>query len=128
LCERDIVLPDRDGVIIKFGHELDKVVIPVDKICQYVLDCPGCGPSGYCPEYNMSFEGMPQPFGLAVYDSKGKLIAENVKNTTSKTVQFKAEKRVHYYLVVTPTKQSKVGVEYQLPLKISAEMIPRSIQ
>jgi len=54
-----------------------------------------------------------------IYDNKGKLIVENVKNTTSKTVQFKADKRLDYYLVVTPTKQSKVDVKYQLPLKIN---------
>jgi Zn-dependent metalloprotease len=128
LCERDIVLPYREGLVIEFGHELDRVVVPVDKICQYVLDCPGCGPSGYCPGYNMSFEGMPQPFGISVYDSKGKLIVENLKNTTSKTVKFKADEQLDYYLVVTPTKQSKVDVKYQLSVKINAERTPRSIK
>lgn len=119
LCDRDIVLPYRDGLVIEFGHELDKVVIPVDKICQYVLDCPGCEPSGYCPGYNMLFEGMPQPFGLAVYDSKGRIIVENIKNSTTKTIQFDAVNGLEYYLVVTPTKQSKINEKYQLPLKIN---------
>jgi hypothetical protein len=127
LCERDVVFPHREGLLIEFGHELDKVVVPVDKICQYVLDCPGCSPSGYCPGYNMFFEGMPQNFGLAVYDSKGKLIVENSRNTTSKTLKFKADKQLEYYLVVTPTKQSKIDMKYQLPLKINAESTLRPI-
>jgi len=128
LCERDIVFPDRDGLIIEFNNALDNVIIPVDKICQYVLDCPGCSPSGYCPGYNMLFEGMPQPFGLAVYDSKGKLVVKNVEETDSKALQFKADKRLDYYLVVTPSKQSKVDMKYKLPLKIKTGRMSRAIQ
>jgi len=125
LCTRDIVLPDKEGLIIEFSHELDKVIIPIDKICQYVLNCPGCGPSGYCPEYIMFFEGMPQPFELAVFESSGNMIVENVKEITSKTIQFTANKRLQYYLVVTPTKQTKFNVKYKLPLKIKANRMLR---
>jgi len=128
LCDRDIVLVYREGLVIEFKHELDKVVIPVDKICQYVLDCPGCEPTGYCPEYRMLFEGMPQQFGLAVYDSKGEIIVENITSSTTKTVRFDTVKGLEYYLVVTPTKQSKIDEKYKLPLKINAKRMPRIIQ
>lgn len=128
LCNRDIVLPYKEGLVIEFKHELDKVVIPVDKVCQYVLDCPGCGPLGYCARYNMLFEKMPQPFGLAVYDSNGRMIVENIKNSTTKAVQFDVVKGMEYYLVVTPTKQSKMDEKYQLPLKINAGRMPSTIK
>lgn len=128
LCDRDIVLPYRDGLVIKFGHELDRVVIPVDKICQYVLDCPGCGSSKYCPEYNIQFKEMAQPFGLAVYDSKGNVIVKNILNHTTKIIQFDTVKELEYFLVITPTKQSKIHEKYQLPLKINTIKRPRTIQ
>lgn len=44
-CESQVVIPGKTGPTIQFRDKLrDQGVIQVDKICQYVIDCPGCGP------------------------------------------------------------------------------------
>ncbi len=125
LCEADIVFPYEDGLIVEFVDDMDIVTVPVEEICKYVLECPGCEPSGFCPGYNINFVGLPQPFGFAVYDNRGRKVAENLKNTLNKTLEFKADKRLKYFLVVSPAKESKLDVQYRLPMKISAQGIPR---
>jgi hypothetical protein len=127
LCDREIVLAHREGLIIEFKHELDKVVIPIDKICKYVLDCPGCEATGYCPEYQILFEEMPQQFDLTVYDSNGEIIVENLKRSTTKILKFEADKELKYFLVVSPGRRSKINEKYLLPMEINTGRPSREI-
>jgi hypothetical protein len=118
-CECQIVVPGRDLIRFKFRHGLDNIVIPIEKICLYVLNCPGCAPSGLYPGYDFHFDNMPEAFGIEVFNSKGQRIVSDVRNVRTKTVKFKARRQERYFLVITPGKETKIGAEYNLPLAVS---------
>lgn len=120
LCHRHVVIPFDEGLIIEFLDELDRVVVPVDRICRYVLDCPGCGPAGYCPGYDMMFEDMTADFGLTVYDSHGEVVAEDLSRSTTKRLKFETEKKTEYFLVVSPPRGCKIGEQYRLGMEVKA--------
>ena len=65
---------------------------------------------------------------LAPSLSKGDIIVENVEDATTKTIQFEAFVGREYFLAVTPARQTRINVKYQLPLKISTERMQGSIQ
>lgn len=118
LCERQIVIPVEDGIRIKFFGEEKRVVVPVDGICRYVLNCPGCEFSALCPGYNISFTDMPQPFGVEIYTASGVLVASDMTGSTAKAIEFEANRGEELFLVLSPTRETKAGVEYSVHLKV----------
>lgn len=128
LCMDTVVFPYDKGLEFEFRDKLDNVLVPINKICQYVLNCPGCDGSSYCAGYNLVFEGMPQPFGLSVVDSNGKVVVENIKDSTTKRLSFTTARGLQYYLVITPAKGSEVGTRYQLPMSIDTRRVLRVIK
>lgn len=50
-------------------------VVEVDRICWYVLNCPGCGREGLCPGWEISFEGL-DGVEIAVHEREsGRVVA-----------------------------------------------------
>jgi hypothetical protein len=122
LCEPYIVLPGKLGPIIEFRHELDKVVIPLDKICLYVLDCPGCHDVGLCPGYDLMFTEMPDNFGLEIFDSKGTSIIREMNGKRSKRLKLRTREDETYFIVISPGSKTAIGKKYEIPLKVG--MLP----
>ena len=54
--------------------------VPLPELCKYVLNCPGCkdvGDNGLCPNWKMSFGGLPQGAKIIVSDEKGNVINQS---------------------------------------------------
>ena len=118
LCETRIILLERDHLVIEFRHEMDKFVIPVDDICRYVVDCPGCGPMGLCPGYKIFFDDLPDAFGIEIFNSKGKILVKDLSDMRSKRIEFRTIKDEKYFLVITPNKSTKIESMYRIPIKV----------
>jgi len=116
LCHRDYIVPIEDGIIFEFEEVMDHVVIPLDRICRYVIDCPGCGPNGLCLGYDLEFREMPEAFGLTIYDNQGRIVAQDAGKERFKHLKFDTRRGATYFLVITPTKQTKMKVKYKLPI------------
>ncbi|UCF05900.1 MAG: hypothetical protein JSV33_02360 [bacterium] len=116
LCEPYVVLHEEELLKFKFRHELDRVIIPVEKICQYVIDCPGCGPRGLCAGYEFYFKNMEEPFGIEVFNSQGKSVVSNMRDIRDKKIAFRTSRDERYFLVIYPGKNTKVDIEYELPI------------
>ena len=51
--------------------------VPVDEICKYVLDCPGCEgvrPGAYCPGWRMNMKNLPRDARVMVFDEAGRIV------------------------------------------------------
>lgn len=119
LCRPYEVLPGRNALKVKFRHELDRIVVPVSDICLYVINCPGCAAGALCADFAMRFTGMPDAFGMAVYDADGREIVKDVTDRRSKTIRFKPDGKERYFLVLHPGKRTKPGVDYTVPVAVS---------
>lgn len=53
-----------------------RVPVPVNDICKYVIDCPGCervGPNSYCPGWQVDIKGLPRDARVTVFDEVGRV-------------------------------------------------------
>lgn len=119
LCEPKIVVRGIEGPIIKFRHKLDTQIIQLDKICWYVLNCPGCSQRGYCPGFDISLTNMPDSFAIEVYDSSGKELFRDLSNSRNKSFNLKLDKDKSYFMLVKPGMRTRIGKQYEIPMKIN---------
>ena len=83
-------------------------VVPLDPICTQVLNCPGCGPEGLCPNWEISLADVDM-FVITLVDSRtGKIVAkaERLRDGTQ-VVRFtpsfnKGKPGSGYFLSFTP--------------------------
>ncbi len=115
LCQPRIIIPEKDIIEVEFLHEFDQIVLPLDKICQYVLDCPGCGPDQLCPGYEFAFQEMPFESLVEVYNSNGEPVVKDPGMMRSKKIEFRTQQNQKYFLVISPKKQLKKGSKFRIP-------------
>jgi len=118
LCEPVTLIPDKDGLRIRFRRETDRMIVPVERICQFVLHCPVCGSDGLCTEYKLRFSGMPDAFGIEIWNSKGVAVARDLGRARTKRAEFRTEPGLSYFLVIRPGEDTKTDVEYRLPIAL----------
>ena len=119
LCQPYETLPERNAIKVKFRNELDRIVVPLNDICLYVINCPGCAAGALCADFALRFTGMPDAFGMAIYDADGREVVRDDTDKKSKTIRFKREGKERYFLVLSPGKRTKVGADYTVPMTVS---------
>ena len=68
----------------------------VPKICQYVIDCPGCSTGGLC-QFGAEI-GFAEAVALEVRDPRGRIVASSPRGTTHQ-LRFRYDPAVAYRLV-----------------------------
>jgi hypothetical protein len=62
-----------------------RLVVPVTDICQRVVNCPGCGPDGRCPqEYSFEVTGVDRGWGIRLVDERGQAVPGTVRRIGSR--------------------------------------------
>ena len=115
LCFPRLLLPEKDIIEVDVIQASDRIVLPVDKICQYVLDCPECGPDGLCPGYKFTFPEMPFESDVEVYNSNGEMVVQDPSRMRSKKIEFRTQPNQQYFLVISPKRELKMGSKYRIP-------------
>lgn len=90
---------DQERWIIDSG-----AIVPINEICKYVIDCPGCEGSGwsYCPGLRMKIENLPRDANLVVFNQDSKILLTNTTNLPSRTLQIKQQRPGdQQYLLIT---------------------------
>lgn len=106
LAGRCVPLVDLEDLIL--AEDLIGVA-ELDRICWYVLDCPGCGREGLCPGWEISFEGL-DGVEIAVHEREsGRVVAraeriEEGVQLLSFTPKAGRVPGAGYLLSFTPTK------------------------
>lgn len=117
LCPPPRIVPDKLGPKIKFRSKDECIIIQVDKICQYVIDCPNCTEK-YCAGYDIQMQGMPDGFKIEVYDSAAKQIYKNHSTSKNKGFKLLTKPEKDYFIVIYPGEKTALGKEYLLPMRI----------
>jgi subtilisin family serine protease len=65
--------------------------VPVDPICRYVVDCPGCagGGRGYCPGWDIALTGLPRDVRVDVFNDRGEVVFENREKAGDRTLRIR---------------------------------------
>ncbi len=90
---------DQERWIIDSG-----AIVPINEICKYVIDCPGCEGSGwsYCPGLRMKIENLPRDANIVVFNQDSKILLTNTTNLPSRTLQIKEQRPGDkQYLLIT---------------------------
>ena len=116
ICETEVVFPPIEGVGGKFTIDPHQTV-PIDEICKYVLNCPGCGGggAGYCPGWRLEINSLPPEAVVTVFNHAGQIIAEDKTPGASRMIalkQVQAGDRF-FFVLTTPT-----GKPYGKPLAL----------
>lgn len=91
-------------------HDLERPwALELDRICHYVLNCPGCGPFGLCAPFGWTFDGEGiEHLQVLLHDRlTGKVLAKGKANDKGgQTVWFTPEKGElgRYFFSFVPTK------------------------
>ena len=97
---------------------------PIDEICKYVIDCPGCGGSSweYCPGWDMRVGGLPEDVKVSIINEYGSIVFEDTSNRTSR--QLKIEKGLpgqRYYILFTDNEGNPYKESMRLTINSKAE-------
>ncbi len=96
---------------------------PIDEICKYVIDCPGCeGPGwSYCPGWRMTIDNLPRNANVVVFNQNGQILLTNTTNLPSRTLQIKQQRPgdQQFLLITDPT-----GKPYPEKLKLRIGIKP----
>jgi len=98
-----------------------RVPIPVDEICKYVINCPGCeGPGwAYCPGWMFDFRGMPKDVVITVINDRGEVVVEDREGGASRSLVLKGHfPGDQHFLLFTDAK----GNPYPRKLKVKMDI------
>lgn len=96
-------------------------LIPIDEICKYVIDCPGCDGPGwsYCPGWTMNLHQLPQDAVVSLINQNGKILVEDKTDATSRILQLKRQRPgEQYFLLITDSKGNSYPKNLWLELKL----------
>ena len=101
-------------------------VVPIDKICQYVLDCPGCGGRGweYCPGWNIQIDLLPKDAIVMLYNHEGEIILIDDNPGPARRIEF--EKPIpgeQYFILITDSNKQPYKRDLNLNISIDG-MLP----
>jgi len=117
LCTPPRIVPGKLGPKIKFRSKDEFIIIQVNKICQYVIDCPNCTEK-YCAGYDIQMQGMPDGFKIEVYDSNAKQLFKNHSTSKNKGFKLKTNPQDDYFMIIRPGEKTVVDKEYLIPIAV----------
>lgn len=121
ICDLKPLSVQPGAIPVKFVNSHDRIVIPLDRICLFLLDCELCG-SGICPELDLRLESMPAAFSLEIFNMEGRRVFSDRSNRRTKRVRLSAEPGHEYVLVIGPGRGVRMGRGYSIPITTASPL------
>lgn len=89
--------------------------VPVDDICRYVINCPGCGAirsDRFCPNWQMRFDNIPRDARITVFDDNGEIRSRLKPGETTVDIEQRKVGTEQFIAITNPN-----GKPYDHPLK-----------
>jgi subtilisin family serine protease len=119
VCAIKFALPTSGGRSeVRFGSSKDKTITPLTKVCSLFPDCPPCNTELRCPDYAVDILSSSTTLSMEIYSSEGKLVTRDASNKLTKRLSFDAQPGLDYFLVFSPGKDTKLGQNYDVTLRI----------
>lgn len=119
LCEPRIAFPAPGRIRVGFDDPRQKIALPLDRICQYAINCPGCGSNTLCPGYELQVEGVTSPLRVEVYSTNGRLMGRDASAKRDKRLALQARPGEKYFIVFSPLPGTRQGTELEVSLRLN---------
>ncbi len=119
LCEPRIAFPAPGRIRIGFDDPRQKIALPLDRICQYAVNCPGCGSNTLCPGYELQVESATAPLRVEVYSAKGRLMRRDASTKRDKRLAFQSRPGEQYFIVFSPLPGTPPRTELEVGLRLN---------
>jgi subtilisin family serine protease len=101
--------------------------LPINKICQYVVNCPGCRGAGwsYCPGFDVVIDQLPKDAVVTMFDDRGEVVLTDSTAAGARTLRLERRNPgAGYFLAFT----NKAGDPYgkMLKLRLNLKSLGRS--
>jgi subtilisin family serine protease len=106
LCRPIPIEPVRGGFAVVFRGLDDRVVLPLDRICQYAIDCPGCGPSGRCAGM-IQLQGLPTGVRAEIRDAQGRRLGSGLSQIKGALAKLPDDREL--FLVLAPGRDTPIN-------------------
>jgi len=122
VCE-PIELPDRPPVGGPWIID-PRVPTPIDEICKYVLDCPGCEGRGWalCPGWEIAIDNLPPDAVVTIFTREGTIVAADTIRATSRVLRVDRGRAGEQYLIAFANRD---GNPYPSMLKLRLDIRKR---
>ena len=119
LCHPEYI---KDPVFDRGSWVIDpREPLPIDQICKYVVNCPGCGGPGwaYCPGWDVMMDQLPADAIVTVFDDRGRVVARDSSHAASRTIRVeRREPGTRYFAMFT----NRGGVPYPRELRLRFDL------
>jgi hypothetical protein len=102
LCAPRINFPKPGHLRVGFSDGGQKIVLPMDLLCKYAIDCPACGSGTLCPTLDFQLRTEGTAMRAAVYSSQGRLVKRDATASPAKRLRFYSRPGEQYVLVLAP--------------------------
>jgi hypothetical protein len=118
ICQDRIVFPPKRGIGVQFSDLRERIPLPLDRICQYVIDCPACAAASRCVAYDLQLATKTRAVVAEIHTGRGNLVMRDDSSDLSKRLQFKAIPGEEYFLVLSPAKGAKPNVPEEIDIRL----------
>ena len=98
--------------------------VPMEPLCQYVIDCVGCDGFGYCPDMGLSLSGVPESLNVEVRRQDGDHVALDESGTPDRSLTWQIAQGDQFGIFFVPTEESKVSGTYTIGISANVEGQP----
>jgi len=116
LCHPIEVKPGH--LILTFSKPAQAMVIPLDRVCVFVIKCPVCIRDSLCRQVEIHLANMPKDFAVAVYDTAGHRVASNNSERRVKSITAPTKAGNTYILVVGSGTNTRLNQTYDLRIDV----------
>lgn len=116
LCEPRQIPIAPGPLPIRFEAPEDRFVLPLDRVCLFVIDCPPCAADGRCAVSQLTLPRLPAPMTVEVWARGGRRVYSDRSRSLAKRVQFQPRRGEEYVLVIGPLSEAQVGQRFAVPI------------
>jgi hypothetical protein len=116
LCQQRLIPIAKGPLPVHFEAPEDRFVLPFNRICQFVIDCPPCAAAGLCPVSQLALRRLPAPMTVEVWARSGRRVYSDRSRNLTKEIRFRPRRGEEYMLVLGPATSAQVGQRFAVPI------------
>lgn len=102
---------------VSFSKSGQAVIVPEDRLCLFLIECPLCMRDGMCHDLNVTFSNVPANFTIAVYDTTGRRVFVDSSANTTKGIRVSTTPENRYAVLIQSGKGVKPKRRYDLTVR-----------